>query len=137
MNPKHWTRCDGVLDECSLNGMNVHQLKIKNDVRERREKTYFAYSWAVYTAWRTGHWFESSGKTWFFSFCRVYMHWFSKNLFAYHRRYPFEISTAMEVIGHADSEYTVIFYRELIPQNSSTVIWNSILSQIAISFFTF
>ena len=46
-------------------------------------------------------------------------------------------STATEVIGHADSEYTVIFYRELIPQNSSTVIWNSILSQIAISFFTF
>ena len=39
---------------------------------------------------------------------------FRNFFFAYHRRYPFEISSATEVIGHADSEYAVIFYRELI-----------------------
>jgi hypothetical protein len=37
-------RCDVVIDECSVDEMNVHQLKIKKDVRERKEEKYFAYS---------------------------------------------------------------------------------------------
>ena len=58
--------CDVVIDECSLDEMNVHQIKMKKHVWERKEERCFAYSWAAYTAWRTRHWFESSAKDWFF-----------------------------------------------------------------------
>ncbi len=47
---------------------------------------------------------------------------FEKIFFAYDQRYPLEISTATEVIDYADSEYAISFCREVILQNTSTVI---------------
>ena len=95
INPRNWLRCDVAIDNCSLAEMSVHRLRIKNDVRERMIE--------------------------FFWFCRVINDWFLEKSFVYEQRYPLEISMATEVIDHADSEYAILFFSELICQNPSTM----------------
>lgn len=85
------------------------QLKIKNDVRKRKEEKYFAYTRELIQRREENATLiaiQREGRS-IFSFCRVFTYWFLEILLRYDHRYSVEISTASGVIGHTDSEYEI------------------------------